>query len=122
MTQDDYFEYLAAATRDKKFIPPAVGQALTDSALLFIGFQLTDWAFRVLFQSIRERAGRSRLGQYMHVAVQLTPEEGEIQDAEMARRYIEKLSSIDMGHIDIFWGSIPSFMQRFVERLKLDRC
>ena len=121
MTQDDYFEYLAAATRDKKFIPPAVSQAMTDSALLFIGFRLTDWDFRVLFQSIRERAGRIRLGGYMHVAVQLTPEEGAIQDAEMARRYIEKLSSIDMGQIDIFWGSIPSFMQKLVERLKLDR-
>jgi len=26
-----------------------------------------------------------------------------------------------MGQIDIFWGSIPSFMQKLVERLKLDR-
>jgi hypothetical protein len=118
ITQDDFFEYLMAATRDKLLMPEAVGEALTGSALLFVGFQLTDWDFRVLLRSIRNRAGSSGLNRFQHVAVQIDPEEDQIQDAELARRYIERLSSIEMNQLHIFWGSIQQFVEQLRERLR----
>ena len=36
------------------------------SALLFLGFQLTDWSFRVLFRLIMSQGGRRRLDEYTH--------------------------------------------------------
>src|SRR5688572_27923144 len=85
LTQDDYFEYLIGATVNNKSVPVAVRKALNASCLLFLGFRLDDWKFRVLLQSIMNRSGHSLAHQFNHVAVQLDPEDDQIQDPEMAR-------------------------------------
>ena len=85
LTEDDYFDYLIGVTGNKDLIPPVVRRARTDSALLFLGFQLDDWDFRVLFRSIMGQEGRTRRKRYAHVAAQINPEEGRILEPERAR-------------------------------------
>ena len=58
LTEDDYFDYLIGVTSRNDLIPGVVRRALTDSALLFLGFDLDDWDFRVLFRSIMSREGQ----------------------------------------------------------------
>src|SRR5262249_21748642 len=93
LTQDDYFEYLIGASLNSKSIPAAVRKALNASSLLFVGFRLEDWKFRVLLQSIMNRSGHSLSASagYNHVAVQLDPQAGGIQDPDTARSYLEKM-------------------------------
>jgi hypothetical protein len=58
---------------------------MTDRAFLFIGFQMDDWNFRVLFRYIMSKLeilGTDRQSNYAHVAVQITPEEGNGQSPE----------------------------------------
>jgi hypothetical protein len=117
LTQDEYFQYLVAMTRDKKSIPEPVGQALTHSALLFIGFQLSDWDFRILLQSIRERGGASGLERYNHVAVHIDPVEGQFLDPEVARRYLERMARIEIKNFSVFWGTVESFLKELQQRL-----
>ncbi len=79
ITEDDYFDFLIGVTANKDLIPKPACRALADSALLFLGFQLDDWDFRVLFRSIAGQEGARRRQSYAHIAVQVDPEEGRVQ-------------------------------------------
>ncbi|NTV65734.1 MAG: hypothetical protein HGA65_19680, partial [Oscillochloris sp.] len=103
------FDYLIGVTRNKKWIPPVVSDALADSGLLFLGFRLEEWAFRVLFRSVISPEGRQRRSRYANVAGQILPEEGLFLDPEQARRYLE--SYLRGSEISIFWGSVDDFIQ-----------
>jgi hypothetical protein len=46
--------------RAAKLMPPEVESALVDNSLLFLGFRLTDWHFRVLFRLMMSLPGRER--------------------------------------------------------------
>jgi hypothetical protein len=109
LTEDDYFDYLIGVTRDRALIPSVVRRSLTDAALLFLGFRMDDWDFRVLFRSLMSQEGRARRLRYSHVAVQIDPEEGRILEPERARRYLE--SYFQDEKISIYWGSAQDFIQ-----------
>lgn len=109
LTEDDYFDYLIGVTSNKDLIPGVVRRALADTALLFLGFQLDDWNFRVLYRSIMSQEGRSRRKKYSHIAAQIDPEEGRILEPERARRYLE--SYFQDADISIYWGSAEDFVR-----------
>jgi hypothetical protein len=115
LTEDDYFDHLIRATSNKELIPKPVRRALTDAALLFLGFHLDDWNFRVLFRSIMSQAGGARRLNYAHVAAQIDPEEGRILEPKGARQYLEKY--FQPAHISIYWGTTEDFMRELVRRL-----
>src|SRR5262249_48156069 len=46
LTEDDYFDYLIGVTRHDRLVPTVVKQALSRSALLFLGFRMEEWDFR----------------------------------------------------------------------------
>src|SRR5262249_6566964 len=114
LTEDDYFDYLIGVTSNKDLIPGVVRRALADTALLFLGFQMDDWNFRVLFRSIMSQEGRGRRRGYAHVAAQIDPEEGRILEPERARRYLE--SYFQDADISIYWGSAEDFVQELQRR------
>ena len=116
VTEDDYFDYLIGFTGNNDLIPVVVRRALTDAALLFLGFGLDDWDFRVLFRSIINRQGSERLNLYAHVAAQIDPEAGRIQEPEGARRYLE--TYFGGAAISIFWGSVADFTSELARKLK----
>jgi hypothetical protein len=114
LTEDDYFDYLIRATSNKELIPKPVRRALTDAALLFLGFHLDDWNFRVLFRSIMSQEGGARRLKYAHVAAQIDPEEGRILEPKRARRYLE--SYFQGAKISIYWGTTEDFIRELVSR------
>ena len=109
LTEDDYFDYLIGFTSQKDLIPPVVRRALADTALLFLGFRMDDWQFRVLFRTVMSQAGGSRRSRYAHVAVQIDPDESRISEPEAARRYFE--SYFGDADIVIYWGSAEDFLR-----------
>lgn len=109
LTEDNHFDYLID-TASYKLTPPEVAAALVDSSLLFLGFRLTDWSFRVLFRLMMSLPNRNRLKDYCHVAVQLDPELWSMADIEGARRYLAEYLGKE-ANIDIFWGSPQEFLQ-----------
>ena len=115
LTEDDYFDYLIGLTSNSDLVPIAVRRALSDTALLFLGFHMDDWNFRVLFRSIMSQEGRARRGRYAHVAVQIDPEEGRILEPERARRYLE--SYFQDADISIYWGSVEDFIRELQQRV-----
>jgi len=69
LTEDDYLDFLVNNSRDEKILPHWIQRALSGTSLLFIGYRLADWSFRVLFRGFvtsRERSLRR-----MSITVQL---------------------------------------------------
>jgi hypothetical protein len=114
LTEDDYFNYLIGVTKDRDLIPGVVRRALADTALLFLGFRLDEWDFRVLFRSIMSQEGRGRRSRYAHIAAQVDPESGRILEPERARRYLE--SYFQDADISIYWGNVEDFVRELWSR------
>jgi hypothetical protein len=108
LTEDDYFDFLIGVTRDKDLVPVGVRRAFADSSLMFLGFRLDEWDFRVLFRSIVNQEG-DRRKEHTHVAVQIDPEEGRTIEPDRARRYLE--TYFQGSNITIYWGSTESFIK-----------
>jgi hypothetical protein len=90
-----------------------VTTAWSANALLFLGFQMDDWDFRVLFRSILNEDRRYRRREHKSIAVQITPEEGTLLP-DRARRYLEEyFRGADMG---IYWGSAEDFIRELGQR------
>lgn len=109
LTEDDYFRYLVAISQGDQPVPLCVSRAWNDDTLLFLGFRVDDWHFRVLFQSIMKQQGSLRRKQRPHVAVQLDIDESGSSDPERARAYLERYFGIE--HINIYWGSSEKFIR-----------
>ena len=120
LTQDDYLNYLIDVTRNNDLIPLPVRNGLTSTALLFLGFQLTDWDFRVLFLQIMSREGRARLQDFAHVAVQIDPEQNQTIDPDRAMRYLEQYfgGAKDGPQFAIYWGSAESFLKELKQHMQ----
>jgi hypothetical protein len=109
LTEDDHFKYLVAVSQREASIPPFVSRAWSSQTLLFLGFRVDDWRFRVLFQSIMKDQGSNRRKRKPHVAVQLDVEDGQTMDPERAQIYLERYFEDEQ--IDIYWGSADTFIR-----------
>lgn len=112
LTEDDYLDFLVAITQDPNVVPGRIREALSDSTLLLMGFQLQDWDFRVLFRGlIKERpSNRSRI---KSVCIQLEPD--DLDKANDIATYLE--TYFQQNEFDVYWGDVKSFTQELWENL-----
>jgi len=118
LTQDDHFDFLLAV-RNPEFhdrIPAWLRARLSDSGLLFLGFEVESWAFRVVFRTLLQQEGAGARDDYRHVAAQVEPEEGRVLDPAGARRYLEH--SLKNPDVDIYWGPLDRFFAELARRRK----
>lgn len=115
LTEDEYIRYLIGFTSNKAFVPEQVRLALSDTLLLFLGFQTEEWAFRVIFHSILAQAGSELLGQYAHIAAQIEPQDERTLEPLRARRYLEKYF-IKGANINIFWGRAEDYLAGLMQK------
>ncbi|HLE51573.1 MAG TPA: CHAT domain-containing protein [Anaerolineales bacterium] len=115
LTEDDFFDFLIGVTRNRDLIPSPVRRSLADTALLFLGFQMDDWQFRVLFRSILSQQGGERRARYPHIAVQIEPDESRIPEPERARRYLETYF-FQGANISLYWGGVEDFIRELLTR------
>lgn len=74
ITEDHYIEYLAEETLER-LLPPALLGKLRTNHLLFLGYSLRDWNFRVFLRRLKRHPKRA----YKSWAVLLQAEESEQQ-------------------------------------------
>lgn len=112
LTEDDFFDYLIATTKLDLLLPTLTGQ-LVHSSLLFLGFRLDDWRFRVLFRMIVTSEGAESMKTRSHVGVQVNPDEQSMADVERARKYMEGYFQGGgyAPEISIYWGSVAEFLK-----------
>jgi hypothetical protein len=100
LTQDDYLDFLVNISRDVALLPPRIQKAMAGTSLLFIGYSLEDWSFRVLFRGLVS-ATESSLRR-ISVTVQLPP-----AGSEAMQHYLDAyFENMDMR---VFWGTAREF-------------
>jgi hypothetical protein len=120
LAEQDYVEFLINLARDlgedaRRVVPVQVLPALTRQPLLFIGYSLRDWSFRMLFHGFV--AAVADVQRRRHVSVQLTPDAETSDDDARHRaeayltRYLAKLN------ISVYWGSAKEFCVELGRRL-----
>jgi hypothetical protein len=115
LTEDDHFDFLLRVARTPDLVPLAVREALSDTALLFLGYRIDGWDFRVLYRSLMQQEGRARRSKYANIAGQVSPDEDYFLLPAQARRYFERY--FDYNDISIFWGSVDDFARELVAQL-----
>ena len=116
LTEEDYFGWFTAWHSRRLEIPAVVRSALVEKSLLFIGFRLDDWDFRVIFQAIRSFGGRQLMEENVHVGVQLSPE-NQLIEPEAAQEYLESYFG---DKVNIYWGDARRFLDELRARTGLE--
>jgi hypothetical protein len=119
LTEEDYLDFLIAAAETSRersaFLRPDIRAALAGNALLFIGYRLSDWTFRVLYRGLM-RSIKANLGK-PSVSIQLADDALKGQEIE-AQRYLKKYFGKLHGgvEINVYWGHANEFVQELLER------
>jgi SIR2-like domain len=123
LTEDDYVEFLINLAIDRtngyrRLLPLPVVDALA-RPLLFIGYSLEDWDFRVIFRGMLRAT--AEVQRRSHISVQIKPLSPEA-DAD-ARRRAERYLMESLAHwrVSVFWGSASEFCAELAQRLKGDQ-
>lgn len=115
LTEDDYLDFLIKIGRDESLLPPRIEEAFTSTSLLFVGYSLNDWNFRVLFRSVVSYLEIST--RRVHISVQLSPlkdtasEEQKKNAEDFLNRSFSKLN------IRIYWGNAREFAKELRQHL-----
>jgi hypothetical protein len=114
LTEDDYLDFLVALTHDQesasrqsRLLPEPIETAVTGSSLLFIGYRLADWDFRVLHRGLI--LGREGSLRRLSVTVQLRETKPEAQE------YLDKY--FNAMNLRVYWGKAEEFVKELRARL-----
>ena len=114
LTEDDYLDMLLGMRAHEKHIPGIIPSSLRRKGLLFLGFRIDDWSFRVLLHWIMNPVAPLPRTSFTNIAVQIDPDRPGIEEPEAARRYIE--GYLREAKIDIYWGTTESFLRKLNTR------
>jgi hypothetical protein len=114
LTEDDYLDFLVNISRDQALLPPRIQEALTGASLLFIGYSLADWDFRVLFRGLVMSTESSL--RRISVTVQLPPRSTDALEStqQQTQKYLDEyFKRID---IRAYWGNAREFVAELRQR------
>jgi hypothetical protein len=110
LTENDYLDFMVRLYEmDNRILPPEIVIALTTNALLFVGYSLADWNFRVLFRSLFSSLSSMT---NLIIAVQLRPK--DVKSEKDAVRYLGKYFGTILGtssnlKVRVYWGEATEF-------------
>jgi hypothetical protein len=117
MSEDDYLKFLITAVSDNNKLHPVVPlrlqQALAESYLLLLGYQLKEWDFRILFRFLLNY--RPDTTDSTGIFIQVQPKSG----APNLLDYLSKYFGIE--HFDISWKTPERFIQDLWQSWKGER-
>ena len=115
LTEDDYLDFLATISKQgqegrRSLLPARIKEALSGSSILFVGYSLEDWTFRVLFRGLINQAesGLRRVS----VAVQLPPQ----NDPDRVQKYLS--AYFKNMEVRCYWGTAQEFMVELKRRME----
>jgi hypothetical protein len=114
LTEDDYLDFLVNISSTPDLLPPRIQKALSGASLMFLGYAIMDWNFRVLFRSLVSYLEKSL--SRVHVSVQLAPGGADMapERKERAQEYLN--SYFGKLQIQVFWGTCEQFIAELRKR------
>lgn len=114
LTEDDYLDFLVSLQKGDEILPREITFALAANALIFVGYGLADWNFRVLIRSVYL---------FGDVFIQMRSEDFGRKDhaIKYLDRYYPNLfrGSSEMSRARVYWGGVADFIKEL--RYRLDR-
>src|SRR5262249_43384069 len=113
LTEDDYLDFLVNVANDASIIPQPIQRAMTQTSMLFIGYRLADWNFRVVLQTLTrfmEQGVRRR-----HLAVMLPPKGVAGQEAQVLDYWVKYYERLD---IQVCWTNAVDFLTELENQWK----
>jgi len=110
LTEDSYLDFLVQISAEQERIPPTIWAALANSTLMFMGYSLNDWEFRIIMRGLV--ATREQRRNFKHVAVQLDLGDVDKDRVEAVQSFLQQY--FQGAEINVYWGS----MQQFVAELR----
>lgn len=111
LTEDDYMDFLIKIASDNEAIPRRIMQALADSSILLLGYQLNGWDFKSIFRGlITSKRGSRRL---LSLSIQYQLEQEEITSRREVQEYLKQY--FNRANFDVYWGDTQSFMKELWE-------
>jgi hypothetical protein len=115
LTEHDYLNFLANVSRHQDLIPPVIQGAISGGSLLFLGYRLDEWDFRILFHTLQPFLESSLTK--AHVSVQVLPMDNPTANDKQKEKvtnylnlYFQKLDT------RVYWGSCHDFVEELRER------
>ena len=109
ITEDDFLEFLRVVSRDSWRIPLGLRSTLTESMLLFLGFNIRDFDFRIFFKGVVDQLKDIRRER---VAILQLPPDLSRKERLEEKREIETFLAKDLSNlkIQVLWTSIEDFL------------
>ncbi len=111
ITEDHFFDFLVRTLTERDRIPYVVRDALSSTSLMFIGYSLYDWEFRVLMHGLVNSFSQRR--KFKHVAVQLELSDAESVDTLAVQTFLQQY--FQDADINVYWGSTTQFIAELRE-------
>jgi hypothetical protein len=112
LTSDHYLDFLVKVSAEMERIPTYIRGALANSTLLFIGYSLYDWEFRVILRGLVTTLNQRH--RFKHVTVQLDSASGKVEDVGAVQHFLRQY--FQDAEINVFWGSTHQFTAELRER------
>ncbi|HSL44624.1 MAG TPA: SIR2 family protein [Anaerolineales bacterium] len=115
LTEEDYLDFLVSISKDDELLPHQVRRYLASTSLLFVGYSLADWSFRVLFRGLVSSVEQSL--RRISLTVQLPPlPDGHVQESSRSEIQSYLAKYFDQIDIRVYWGTAQEFMSELRTR------
>lgn len=116
LREDDYLDFLVHMTSNEYRLPPPVMQALSETSLLFIGYDPTDWEFRVLLRGL-VRTTDARMRRISVTAQFPLPPDTPPAVQQRAEQYLSTYFRDIDREMRVFWGTAADFLAELRRRM-----
>jgi hypothetical protein len=118
VTEDDYIDFtvsLAQRTDRDPVLPHFVRRALGNTNLLFIGYSLGDWNFRVLMRHLMKQQQVQQHQKRNSISIQLSDDQMPPEQRARAEEFLE--AYLETSRIEVHWGDAAPFLAELQQQL-----
>jgi TIR domain/SIR2-like domain len=110
LAESDHLRFMVEFLRSMERFVAWVRGRLVDSNVLIVGFHPASWEFRVIYAALQLIEGSYSRANFVHVAVQVDPEDDLTIDPDGARSYYEGLFAEFGSTVFVYWGGADQFL------------
>jgi len=111
LTEDDYWDFLIRVSEDPDIIPRRITQALADTSLMLLGYQIDGWDFKTIFRGLVTSKRSSR--RLLSLSIQYQLKKRNVHAMNEVQEYIRKY--FQKANFDVYWGDTQKFMKELWE-------
>lgn len=111
LTEDAHFAFMVNIAANMQRIHPCIWAALANSSLMFLGYRLNDWGFRVLMRGLIAPMQQRR--KFKHVGVQLEPDDVSAENLSTVHDFLRDY--FQGNELNVYAGSPQQFIAELRE-------